>query len=282
MISIIIRAKNEMPWLKYTLRMLKLQDRQDFELVCVDSGSQDGSWETLQMHKTNVCYQILPEEYIPGKVLNQAISRSRGDIIVFNNADCIPLQRNWLSELVKPLESDKKVAAVFARQIPRPDAHPLVQKDYERAFGDGQIAAGWRHFFSLASSAVQRELIVKYPFDENIQYSEDIEWSWRMKQMGFYIQYVKDSIVWHSHNYNLAQIKKRYLGEGRAEKTIYQDYYQTHQEDLSFIRSVLFAAGMESFRDFAFLLRTNHLDWVFKAPVYRLAQRYFAWKGRTL
>jgi glycosyltransferase involved in cell wall biosynthesis len=44
MISIIMRSKDEMPWIRQTLDALKNQSRQDFELICVDSGSTDGSW----------------------------------------------------------------------------------------------------------------------------------------------------------------------------------------------------------------------------------------------
>lgn len=281
MISIIIRAKDEMPWLKYTLRLLKLQERQDYELICVDSGSQDGSWELLQESGAKICYRIKPEDYIPGKVLNQAIAQSSGEIIVFNNADCVPLNRYWLSELVLPLETDPSMAASYACQIARPDARPLVQKDYDRAFGDGSIAATWKHFFSLASSAVRRDLILQHPFDEDIRYSEDIEWSWRMKGLGYGIGYAKDAKVWHSHNYNLKQIKKRYLGEGKAEASIYTEHYSEHPEEKSFTRSVLLSAGMETLRDAAYLLRRGRLDWLPKAPIYRLAQRYYAWKGRN-
>lgn len=270
-----------MPWLKYTLRMLKAQNNQDFELICVDSGSTDGSWELLQAHQPDVLYQIAPQDYIPGKVLNDAIKHARGEYIVFNNADCIPLDRDWLDQLVQPLINDPTVVAVFANQIARKDAIPLVKKDYERAFGDGKISANWRHFFSLASSAVRSDIIREYPFNPDIQYSEDIEWSWRMKALGHQIRYVPEARVEHSHNYTLAQIKKRYMGEGKAERFIYRDYYKEHPEDLDFFRSVVLAASMEYIRDIFYLIRTKRLDWLVKAKLYRFAQRYYAYKGRT-
>ena len=281
MISIILRAKNEMPWLKYTLKMLARQSRQDFELICVDSGSTDGSWELLNEYRPDVLYQIRPEEYVPGRVLNQAITHAKGEIVVFNNADCIPQDRFWLENLVRPFQQNPDVIAVFANQIARPNAIPLVRKDYERAFGDGKESAKWRHFFSLASSAVHTDLIRKYPFDNDIQYSEDIEWSWRMKQKGLMIEYVPDAIVQHSHNYNLSQIKKRYTGEGRAEARIYGEFYKEHPEDLSFLRSVIYAAGMETLRDVIYLMKEKEFAWICKAPIYRFAQRFYAYKGRT-
>lgn len=274
-----------MPWLKYSLSMLKKQKRQDFEVIAVDSGSTDGSYEYLLDFKPRVLYRIKPEEYIPGKVLNDAISHSRGNIIVFNNADCIPQNDTWLQELVAPLEnSDEFTVASFCRQIPRPNATPLVRKDYERAFGDGTIHQSWRHFFSLASSAVKRDAIMQYPFDNEIRYSEDIEWSWRMKEMGFRIAYAKDAIVEHSHNYSLKGIAKRFKGEGKAEAFIYRELYQQDpllwQKDSSLWRSVLLSAGAESFRDIRYLLKSREYDWILLSPLYRFLQRYYTYLGR--
>lgn len=286
MISIIIRAKNEMPWIKYTLRMLRQQSRQDFEVVAVDSGSTDGSFEELLEWKPQVLYQIKPEDYIPGKVLNEAIQKTKGDIIVFNNADCIPENRDWLANLVAPLKSgEESPVATFGRQNPRAKAYPLVRKDYERAFGDGSEHRKWRHFFSLASSAVKRELILRHPFREDIQYSEDIEWSWRMKILGNQIQYVPEAEVEHSHNYNFKGLAKRFFGEGKAEAAIYEDYYQSHPQersrDYSYFRSVLLSALAESFRDVHYLLLKGRLGWIPVAPIYRFIQRNYVFRGRT-
>ncbi|PKN80900.1 MAG: glycosyltransferase [Candidatus Cloacimonetes bacterium HGW-Cloacimonetes-1] len=285
MISIIIRSKNEMPWLKYTLLMLSKQSKQNFEVIAVDSGSTDGSWEFLQEYNPAVLYQIAPEDYIPGKVLNEAIRHAKGNIIVFNNADCIPQSRDWLKHLVRPLLADN-TAATFCRQIPRLNAHPLVQKDYERAFGDGSIHKTWRHFFSLASSAVKRDLIVQHPFNEDIRYSEDIEWSWRMKQQGLQIKYVPEAIVEHSHNYNVSGLAKRFSGEGKAEAVIYHDLYQddsaAKSKDFSFLHSVLLPAGMESVRDILYLIRKGQVQWIPVAPCYRGMQKFFSYKGRKI
>ncbi len=269
-----------MPWLKYTLEMMKNQSRQDFELICVDSGSTDGSWELLQSTKSAKIYQIDPQDYIPGKVLNQAISHAQGEYIVFNNADCVPQNAQWLENLIHPLENDHQLIAVFANQIPRSDAFPPVKRDYQRAFGDGKIAATWRHFFSLASSAIRTEIIRKYPFDERIQYSEDIEWSWRMKQKGYRIGYVPDSMVEHSHNYTLKQLKTRFTGEGRAEAYIYHDIYANKPIHLSFFRTVIVAAFLEIIRDWVYIAKHGHWEWLVKTKIIRLYQRYYAWKGR--
>ncbi len=69
-VSIIIRAKNEIHAVEKALKMIKKQLCDDYEIIVVDSGSTDGTFEVLQNYKPNVIYQIDPATYIPGKVLN--------------------------------------------------------------------------------------------------------------------------------------------------------------------------------------------------------------------
>lgn len=275
-VSIIMRVFNEMPYIKYALKMLKKQTFNDFELIIVDSGSTDGSYEVAQQYGADIIYQIEPGSYIPGKVLNEAIAKCSGEVIVFNNSDCIPQNNVWLEKLIQPLLDNKKVVSTFANQIPRVDATPLVRKDYERAFGDGMIHKKWLHFFSLASSAVRKETITDYPFDPKIQYSEDIEWSWRMKNLGKKIIYVPDSIVEHSHNYTLKGLIKRYRGEGKAEMFIYA------KPRGNFFRNVIISAGMEILRDIIYLVKHKEYQWIPYAFIVRFLQRYSVWNVKKI
>jgi rhamnosyltransferase len=195
--------------------------------------------------------------------------------VVFNNADAVPLDENWLSELVRPLVGSRVPVFSFANQLPRTDAQALVRKDSERAFGDGKVQSTWRFFFSLASSATWRQNLVDVPFDEEIQYSEDVEWAWRNSRREkdpVRIVYCPDSRVEHSHNYTLRELAKRFKGEGVADRVIYG-------ERPSFWRE-LFSAGRETLRDWAYLLPRPR-DWreIPLAPLRRLVQRISHWKG---
>ncbi|MCF7741387.1 MAG: glycosyltransferase [Candidatus Marinimicrobia bacterium] len=270
-VSIIMRSINDMEFIEATFQGILEQNFQDFEIVNVDSGSTDGTYELIQKYNKGTVYQIRPEEYVPGPVLNTAISRAKGELIVFNNSDCIPQNQDWLGNLIAPL-SDSGVAASFGRQIPRSDSHPLVVKDYERAFGDGSISSQWHHFFSLATSAVPKDLITKYPFDLEVQYSEDIEWSYRMKKKGYEIEYVPDAIVEHSHNYTMPQVYKRFYEEGRAEAFIYGPDFKLFSK---FLRPL----GMEILRDIFYLVKTGNYDQIPYGLQYRAVQKYATYKG---
>lgn len=275
LVTIVIRSKNDILYIARTFEAILKQKFTDFEILNFDSGSDDGTWEIIQKYNPDKSWRIKADDYVPGKVLNQAVNKAQGKIIVFNNSDCIPLNDDWLGKLIEPLLSSEadKISAVFCNQIARPDAFALVRKDNMRAFGDGSVSATWEHFFSLASSAALRERLQEYPFREDIQYSEDVDWAWRMKNINFETSYVSDAKVEHSHNYSLSELKKRFYNEGVAEGQIYN-------LKKTFWRGFFFPWLAETSRDIIYLLKTGKILVLPRAIVYRIRQRFFSWKGR--
>ncbi len=272
-VSIVMRSMNDIKYIEQTLQAITTQIFTDFELINVDSGSSDGTFEIVRKYNPDKSYQIKPAEYIPGRVLNNAILKCSGKIIVFNNSDCIPQNREWLGNLIRPLLEDKNVTAVYANQLSRLDARPLVKKDNSRAFGDGHVAAGWKHFFSLASSATRKSTLLQTPFNEKIQYSEDVEWSWRIKQNGAKIIYVPEAMVEHSHNYTLREVWKRFYNEGVADAVIFG------KNDARPCYRCLISAILEMLRDTVYLLKSGCWFDIPYGLVYRVIQRYSYWKG---
>lgn len=269
LISILIRSCNDERFIAKTLQaVLDQKCAVPFEIICCDDASKDRTPEIIDSFPAVTRLPRPEGEYRPGRRLNYMVAHSRGDLIVFNNADAVPADQNWLSRLTAPL-IDGSADAVYGNQLPRPDAAYLVRKDNLRAFGDGRIAAKWNFFFSLATSAARREDLVKHPFDETIRYSEDVEWAHRRP---IRIVYVPDAMVEHSHNYTIAELKRRFYGEGMADAEIFRI-----EPDL--IREML-SAVMETLRDFCFLvLHPAGLNELPGAPVRRFIQRYYHWKG---
>lgn len=275
LVTIVMRSKNDILYIGRTFEAVLKQKFTDFEILNIDSGSDDGTWEIIQKYNPDKSWRIKADEYVPGKVLNEAVDKAEGKIIVFNNSDCVPLDENWLEKLIEPLRSGgaDKISAVFCNQAARPDAFALVRKDNMRAFGDGSVAAKWNHFFSLASSAALRERLLEYPFREDLQYSEDVDWAWRMKKLNYETCYVPDAGVEHSHNYSFGELKKRFYNEGIAEGQIY------HVRK-TFWRGFFFPCMAELGRDIIYLLKTGKILALPRAAVYRIRQRFFSWKGR--
>ena len=272
-ISVLVRARNDEALIGKTLAGVFSQWPPPFEVIVCDDASADGTRSVAA--KFPVRFAERPKgPYKPGRTLNALVREAKGDIVVFNNSDAVPCDPHWLETLVRPLLAERHVFA-FANQLPRTDATMLVRKDSARAFGDGKVQATWKFFFSLASSATWRQNLVNVPFDEEIQYSEDVEWTWRnsrRKDDPVKIVYCPDARVEHSHNYTIRELWKRFRGEGVADRMIFG-------ENPSFVREVL-SAMRETLRDWAYLAPRPH-GWceIPAAPIRRLVQRLAHWHG---
>ena len=171
--SILVRAHNDAAFIERALAGIFAQKVGfAFEVVVCDDASTDESRAIAA--RFPVRFFARPAgTYKPGRTLNALVRDAKGEIVVFNNADAVPLGENWLSALVKPLVDAPDIPAfAFANQLPRADAQALVRKDNERAFGDGKVQATWRFFFSLASSATWRQNLLEVPFDVRVGMAE--------------------------------------------------------------------------------------------------------------
>jgi len=274
-VSVLVRARNDEALIARTLSGIFAQKPPPFEVIVCDDGSSDRTREIAAGFP--VRFFERPEgPYRPGRTLNALVGAAKGDIVVFNNSDAVPLDGEWLAALVEPLLADpSRPVFAFANQLPRSDAQALVRKDSERAFGDGREQAKWRFFFSLASSATWRRILVETPFDETIQYSEDVEWTWRNSRRGnapVKIAYCPNARVEHSHNYTLKELARRFRGEGAADRRIFGDSPSLARE--------IAGAARETLRDWRYLA-ARPKDWreIPSAPLRRLVQRVSHWRG---
>ncbi len=266
-IPIVVRSHNDLALLIQTLEMIKKQTI-PFELHIFDNDSNDGTADILPDYTCHI-HRVPAGTYVPGRVLNEAMKATNQEapFIVFLNSDCTPLNENWLKELVEGFK-DNKVGAVFGRQLPRDDCHPLFAKDTHDTFGDGSRQKYWKHCFSMASSAIRRSCWNEEPFSETLTYSEDIDWTWKARQRGWLITYRQYSQVYHSHNYTYAQFRKRQKGEGKADAQI----FQWTSWERSFLRYSLLPYLRQVKSDWVFTLKNGEISSFFYSPVLRFAQ----------
>lgn len=266
---VVIRSKNDAALIGKTLEGVRSQDYPGrIRRLHIDSGSTDGTCEIIRDSRPDQFLQIRAEDYIPGRVLNTGMKLSDGEWVVFLNSDAEPVGRDWLGKLLAATRGGK-VGTVFGRQIPRPDCEAVYAHDYERCFGPNRESDRWPHFFSMVSSAVNRTVWNEHAFREDLRYSEDEEWSFRVKRAGWEIRYAGESTVMHSHNYTLAQARKRNYGEGFALGAT-----PALADGLSAsLPGALLAAGRDAIKDLSFCARQGRLGEWPRALAVRLAQR---------
>ena len=111
LISVIIPVWNDKDKICKCIQALESQSlsRASYEIIAVDNGSTDGTYEYLESKNTI----RLAQEKQPGSYAarNKGINLAKGKFLAFTDSDCIP-SFNWLEELVKTIESDQTIGIV--------------------------------------------------------------------------------------------------------------------------------------------------------------------------
>jgi len=274
LVSIIMRSFNEGWALRQTLPALHAQDWKNWELIVIDSGSQDGSVELIRQAAPCHFIQLRPQDYNPARVMNLGMKLAGSEIAIFLNADATPQGAGWLRPLATALQ-EARTAAAFGRQIPRPDCRAVFAHDYARCFGPDRASARWEHFFSMASSGVRKDVWARRGFLETMQFSEDDEYTRWCRAEGWEVVYCPDSVVMHSHNYTPGQAYKRSFGEARALAAV----WRRRAWEINWPRTVLLGWMNDVRRDLQFCARQGRLaEWPHAARI-RWRQRRAKLKG---
>ena len=215
---IIIRTKNEDRWLKATIEKIQQQKYKNYQIVIVDNESSDRTIEIATRYKLKI-FKI--KKFYPGKALNIPIKKIKSKYVVCLSAHCIPVNNMWLSNLLRHLKN-KKVAAVYGKQLPMYNTDSQNFRDLKIAFGNDKKIQKKDYFFHNANSALRRELLIKYPFSEKATNIEDRIWAKNILNLkkNFKIIYEPKASVFHHHGLHQTNNKKRLEGVIKIMKSI--------------------------------------------------------------
>jgi len=268
LVSIILRSYNEGWALRETLPALQRQDYRDWELIVIDSGSTDGSVGLIRKANPAHFIQIKHEDYNPSRVMNHGMELARSNFGIFLNADATPVDQHWLRPLVDALQAPE-TAAVFGRQIPRPNCRAVFAHDYERCFGPHRESEHWQHFFSMVSSGLRKDIWTKRGFLAKMQYSEDDEYTRWCRSQGYRVAYCPESVVMHSHNYTAREAYRRSYGEARALAAVWPG----EPGQINWPRTFIMGLANDLRRDLAYCARKSRLEEFPHAVCIRWQQR---------
>jgi glycosyltransferase involved in cell wall biosynthesis len=228
-VSIIILSKNGRGRLKNVLDKVTGQKQDwDFEIIVIDSGSVDGSLAIIKDYPVKL-YNIRPEDFSHSKTRNFAASLASGEYLVYLSQDAEPADNDWLKKLIAPLVDDLAVGAVFGKQVPYAETNPVNSFRVRWIYGDelllkhAGVNSGFsrRSFnFSNVNSAVRRELLLRFPFREDLFFCEDVYLAKQLLSNGYKIVYSPAAAVIHSHNHSIQELFSRYFDIAIAYKKI--------------------------------------------------------------
>ena len=185
--------------------------------------------------------QIPAEEFNHGTTRNLLASKARGEYLVYICQDVIPMNENWLSNMIEPFEKDLEIAGVFGRQSPRKNCDPFQRKSLDEfmdSFGkeltiyqlksdnkEKEFEAN-KHvfsFFSSANSAIRKSVWEKIPYRHVVALGEDQFWAKDILLAGYKKAYQPSADVYHSHNFGIWGQFKRWFDEFYHHKMV-QNY----------------------------------------------------------
>lgn len=221
LVSVIIRTKNEERWISQCLKEVFAQRYKDFEVIIVDNRSNDRTIEKAKQF--NIKKIVTCDEYFPGKALNIGIGEAKGDFIACLSGHCIPINDEWLSNLVKDFESDA-IAGVYGRQEPMNFTPNSDKRDLALVFGLDKKVQIKESFFHNANSMIRKSVWDCVPFDDNITNIEDRVWAQKVLQMGYKIIYEPEASVYHYHGIHQNGDMERCTNVVRILQELHGDY----------------------------------------------------------
>ena len=308
-VSIVIPHWNNVDILSECLESISATDFDSFETIVVDNASTDNSVEWVSSNYPNVKLIENDKNYGYAGGCNIGAEAASGDFLIFLNNDTVQ-EKDWISNLIKTINSDDKIAAVQPKILNYYDRNVF---DYAGGSGghmdiycfpfargrifsfqendEGQYNNKEKCFWSSGTCfMVRRELFQKAGgFDDSFfAHMEEIDLCWRLYAMGFEVWVEPDSVVYHKNALTLPMYshKKYYLNHRNSLLMLLGNYSIKNIFLIGIPRLILekvacfYSIIMLDWRHFTAILRS--LFWVIFHPNVIMKKRKNFFKIRTI
>ncbi len=222
-VSVIATVLNEADSLDALLSGLAAQTRPPDEVIIVDGGSSDGTWERLANASQHGALPLTALSQ-PGANISQgrnaAIAAARGPIIAVADAG-VRLEPDWLERLVAPFEGQDPpdVVAGFFQADPRSTFELALGAITLPRLDEIDPATFHPSSRSLAFRRVAWEALGGYP--EWLDYCEDLLFDFALRDAGYRFAFEPRALVHFRPRRSLRAFAKQYYryarGDGKAD-----------------------------------------------------------------
>ena len=117
-VSVIICAKNEAENLKNLLPLLAIQRHENYEVILVNDGSEDETFELMQSFEKKYSQAAFTVKVVhiskkdsKGKksALTQGISHSSNEWLLLTDADCVPVGDQWIASMTSGIHQKTEI-----------------------------------------------------------------------------------------------------------------------------------------------------------------------------
>lgn len=232
------------------LDMLKRQEKQDFDVYIIDSGSD---MDLYASHLEGLSWQIVqttPQKFNHGGTRAEAAQANAGyPFLIYMTQDAVPADAKALGNLLAVFQ-DPDVGCAYGRQLPNPDAGILgaharlfnyPAQSQVKTLADAKRLGIKAAFISDTFAAYRtKALAAVCGFPKEVILSEDTYVAARMLLAGWKSVYCAAAQVYHSHDYSIMQEFRRYFDTGvfhAREPWIRQTFGQAEGEGKRFVLS---------------------------------------------
>ena len=230
LVSIVMVTWQVMEFVKDCLDSIYSQNYENFELIIVDNGSNDGFPDFIKNNYKNVTLVENKKNEGFCKANNQGILKANGEFIFTLNADVV-LEKDFIKNILDDAVSENVDVGMFCGKMLRADKKTIdstglilskSRRFYDRGsekLDKGQFDSDDFNIFGVCAGAAiyRREMLEKVKldnqyFDENFFFlGEDFDLSYRAKLKGYQAKYIPKSVCYHMrgsapHNNKFKQI----------------------------------------------------------------------------
>ena len=242
-VSVVVPAYNAEKTIQKCLDSLLRIDYPFYEIVVVDDGSTDGTWDILRKYSaanSNVkC--IRQKNKGPAAARNRGVRKSIGEVIFFTDSDCI-VPRDWVTRLLRYF-GDESIGAAGGSLKPATVNSIFEQFDQKRR---ENLYGNIKRFIDALPTcnlAVRRNVFEEVGgFDESFKCAsaEDYDLCYRMRDRGYKIFYDPEVSVLHYHSQDIRSLLRRGYIHGReGVKLRAKGKYPMYKEVISLAKFVL-------------------------------------------
>ncbi len=205
-ISVIIPAYNGEKFLAALLEKLKKQSIKIPEIIVADSSSADRTLQIAEKHGAKIIH-VKKKDFDHGGTRTLAGKAARGDILVYLTQDALPVDNRSIENIVRPFLLNKKIGAVYGRQMPCQEATPFAEHSRHFIYKDGSFTRSLEDrkkykiktaFLSNAFSAYRRSAMEEIGyFKKNLISTEDTYAGAKLLLAGYELFYAADAAVYH-------------------------------------------------------------------------------------
>ena len=281
-VSVIVPTYNAEFYLGKLLDKLIKQTLPNYELIIIDSPSQDKTVRLAREYTDKVI--IIPaSEFDHGGTRAKVAEIASGDILIYFTQDALPYDEYCLESILMVFEN-KNVAAAYGRQLSYPETNlfgkhlRLFNYPDKTEFRNKDDIAKYgikTAQLSNSFSAYRKSLLLEQGnFKDGLILGEDVYIGAKFILAGYTLAYVAEAKVYHSHSYTILEEFKRYFDIGvfhQCEKWILSSFGKAEGEGARYVKSEL-----------GFLLKNNAWylvpEWLIRNGMkflgYKLGQNY--------